>query len=66
MKLILTIIIFTIFNYLMKFIIEKGKELIQIIKIRKSTRNINLEDFRIDNVDKDFWEDLKNEDISSK
>lgn len=63
MKLILTIIIFTIFNYLTKFIIDKVKELIQIIKLKKSFKNFNLNDSK--NVDKDFWEDLENEDIST-
>lgn len=63
MKLILTIIIFTIFNYLTKFIIDKVKELIQIIKLKKSFKNFNLNDSK--NVDKDFWEDLQNEDIST-
>lgn len=66
MNLILTIILFIIINYLSNFIIKKGKELIQIIKIRKSTKNLNLEDFRIDNVDKDFWDDIENEDISTE
>lgn len=63
MKLILTIIIFTFFNYLMKFIIDKVKELIQIIKFKNSFKNFNLNDSK--NVDKDFWEDLENEDIST-
>lgn len=64
MNLILTIILCIIINYVSKFIIEKGKELIEIIKIRKSLKN--FENLRIDNLDNEFWEDLKDEDISTE
>ena len=67
MELILTIILFIIINRLSSFIIEKVKELIQIIKIRKSVKNLNLEDFNINkNVDQEFWDDIEDEDISTE
>lgn len=66
MKFILMIIIFVVINLLSKFITEKFKELIEIIKIRKSLKNIDFENLRIDNLDNEFWEDLKDEDISTE
>ena len=66
MKFILMIIIFVVINLLSKFITEKVKELIEIIKIRKSLKNIDFEILRIDNLDNEFWEDLKDEDISTE
>ena len=66
MKLILTIILINIISYFSKYIIEKAKELIKIFKLKKSTKNFNIEDFNINKVDKDFWNDIENDDISSK
>jgi len=65
MNLLITIILCVIINILSKFIIKNGKELLQIIKLKKQFNNssqFNIEDF---NINKDFWEDLKNEDIST-
>lgn len=66
MKLILTIILINILSYFSNYIIKKAKELIKIFKLKKSTKNFNIEDFDINKVDKDFWNDIENDDISSK
>lgn len=66
MKLILTIILINILSYFSNYIIKKAKELIKIFKLKKSTKNFNIEDFNINKVDKEFWNDIENDDISSK
>ena len=66
MKLILTIILINILSYFSNYIIKKAKELIKIFKLKKSTKNFNIDDFNINKVDKEFWNDIENDDISSK
>lgn len=69
MNLLIAIILCVLINILGNFLIKKCKELIQIIKFKKTVsqfNQFNLEDFNINKTDKDFWNDLKTEDIDNE
>lgn len=59
MNFILSFIISYFLIYIINIAINKIK---QFIKLKKALKNSNF-NFKIDN---DFWEDLKNEDISTE